>query len=228
MGTKKKVKAAKDKSVDVVEIIEEEEAKRKKAKQKTTADVKKKLPIKDTTADLPENARNRKIVCKEVSETEVIKVDIADITATSKTMYVDNIHSANPVIMQTIYWITMPDTRHVVARVTKEEYEYVVGQLKKASHLVSVVDCAVTPTLTYGSWKISELKGELPSPDQIEMEDKKFRENPTSLHNPPIAIELAEEEVASAAEEEEDEWVAWDDEDEDEEEKEPISDDDEF
>lgn len=226
MATKKKVKSAKDKPVDVVEIIEEEEAKRAKAKAKPSADVKKKLPIKDTTADLPENARNRKIVCKEVSEVEVLKVDIADITATSKTMYVDNIHSANPVIMQTIYWITMPDTRHVVARVTKEEYEYVVGQLKKASHLVSVVDCAVTPTLTYGSWKISELKGELPSPDQIEMEDKKFKDNPTSLHNPPVAIELmAEEEVASAAEEE-DEWGDWDDEDENEEET--VSDDDEF
>lgn len=229
--TKKKVKATESKSVDVVEIIEEEEAKRKVGKKKDPTVLKKGTPIKDTTDKLPEHAKSRKIVCRETGEVEVLKVDLSDITATTKSIYVDNIHSANPHILQTIYWIIMKDSRHVVARVTQEEYEYVVGQLKKVNHLVSVVDCAVTPTLTYGSWKLQDLKKELPSPDQIEEEDARFKSNPTGFHNPPILVALKEAEELSAAGVEEDEEWDFDDEDEaeiDENEEITLGDDEEF
>lgn len=230
----KKKKATEEKSVDVVEIIEDAEAKRKKKKKDVTA-VQKGMPIKDTTANLPDHAKARKIVCKETGEVEVLKVNLSDITATTKSIYVDNIHSANPQILQTIYWIIMKDSRHVVARVTKEEYEYVLEQTKKLNHLVSVVDCAVTPTLTYGSWKAHEIKKELPSPDQIEEEDARFKNNPTGFHNPPILVSLAEAEelTAAATEEEDEEWDFDDNEEidvnEDEEEEEfELEDDEEF
>lgn len=208
--SKKKKSTQQDKSVDVLDIIETEEAKRKEEKKeevkpskspkveapdkkKPSTGMKKGMPIKDTTDQLPKLAQDRKIVCKQVTEVGISRIDITDITSTSKQIYVDNIHSANPQILQTIYWIICPDTRHVVVRVEKDEYNYVLKTSgKTAVHHISVVDCAVMPTLTYGSWKVDEVKGELPSPQQIEEKDEAFKKNPTNFHNPPVKVELYE------------------------------------
>lgn len=182
----------------------------------------KKKPIKDTSDKLPDVIKQRKIICKDVGGVVPTKVALEDITATSKCIYVNDIHSANPEILQTIYWIIMPNTVHVLARVTKEEYEYVVQKTgKQGKHLVSVVDCSVIPTLTYGSWKLKDIKGELPTTSQIEEEDENFRKNPTNFHNVPVKIEIYENELkaldeVAAADETDDEEFEIEDESEDE------------
>lgn len=151
-------------------------------------------PIKDTTHKLPEQIQKKMIVCKEVGQYKTSQVELDEIKATSKQIYVDNIHHANPTILQTIYWIIAPESRHVVARVTKEQYEYILQNKKNINHHISVVDCAVIPTLTYGSWKASEINGELPSAEQIKEKEEELKKNTAVIHNPPVKIELYKEE----------------------------------
>jgi hypothetical protein len=232
---KKKAKASKKSSADVLDTIETEETKpKKKKKQKKKAEEKpkpkaKETPksngaVKDTTHKLPSTAASKKIVCKEVGSPSVTRVDVHDIKGTSKQVYVDNIHSANPQTLQVIYWVICPDTRHVILRVTEDQYQETMKALgKNATHHLSVVDCAVVPTLTYGSWQVRDIKGDFPSPQQIAEQDKAFKSNPTMFHNPPVTVELyeaqkqleeAEQQVATAEDPQEEDFIMMEDEDE--------------
>lgn len=199
------------KEVDVVDTIDKEQKKRKaksrtkvKPKAKESEEVPpqkkkieglpKKKQIEDTTKNLPDKLAEQRVVCKEVGHTSVSKVALSDIVATSKSIYVDDIHHANPNVLQTVYWALMPNTRHVCARMTEEEYERVYKlTANKINHHVAVVDCAVSPTLSYGSWERKSLKKDFPSPDQIDLYDKKFKENPTMFHNPPVRLDIIDD-----------------------------------
>lgn len=159
--------------------------------------------LKDTSSNLPDKIASRKIVAKEVNTKENTRVELNTIQATSQQVYVDDIHHANPTALQTIYWIIMPDTRHVVLRVTKEQYEEIVKKKPNMNHLVSFVDCSVYPTLTYGSWKLDEIQGGFPDNEQLKEQEARFKRNPTMFHNRPVKIELYEEEPTDDIKEEE-------------------------
>jgi hypothetical protein len=167
-----------------------EETPKKKATKKPGLE--KKEALKDTSEKLPSVIKERKIVCKEMGAVSVSKVEIDEIVATSKYLYVDDIHSANPKVLQTVYWVIMPDSRLVVARISEDEYNYLRNKGKKVTHHVAVVDCSVVPTLTYGAWIVEQLKKDFPSPAQIAAADEEFKKNPTNFHNPPVRLEIVE------------------------------------
>ncbi len=198
----------KSKEVNVVATIEKEEAKRKKNKKKNkkkkVASIKEtqskkkticKEMVQDTSHNLPETLAKQRIVCHHAGRPFTSNVHLSDVKATSKSIYVDDIHHANPTVLQTIHWVHMPNTRHVVARVTEDEYERIYRMTKEEiNHYVNVVDCAVNPTLTYGSWLRKDIKNDFPSAAQIQLQDEEFKENPTNFHNPPVRLNFIEDE----------------------------------
>lgn len=153
--------------------------------------------VQDVVSTLPEHKQGTYVRAKSVGETKTIQVNINDITATSQSVYVTDIHAANPQVLATVYWIIMPNTSNVVLRVTKEDYENLMKrkEAQSMSHLYSVVDNSVFPSLTYGSWKLKEIKG-FPTAEQIDEYDAKFRTMEVYLHNQPViaAIQQKQEE----------------------------------
>lgn len=227
-----------DSSLNIIDVIEEEETKRSKArskkkKKKTRSNPstkgKLKPKVKEVKADSesdtnktakkkPPEVEARKIRCKEVNNPNVAHIELKDIKGTSQSIYVDDIHHANPTVLETIYWVNLKDNRWVIARVPKEDYDYIVQKTgKRIAHHVTVVDCSVLPTLSYGSWQFHELTDAFPSAKQIEEQDRLFRENPTNFHNAPVKIELIREKAASKEDDnQEDEELDLLDEDEEE------------
>lgn len=216
-GKKKKVKGKKD---------AQEKKKNKKPKvknnqpnEKKPADPKKKqLPESDTSNELPPIIKEKKILARNVDRVQPIKVGFEEVAATSQSIYVDDIHHANPTRLQTIYWIIMPNTSHIIARVSKEQYEEILQKKPTINHHVNVVDCSVVPTLTYGSWKVSQLKDGFPSMKQIEAQDEEFKNNPTRIHNQPVKIELIEKQMLEQSQKETDSNESNDDNEKDEDE----------
>ena len=155
----------------------------------------------DVVAALPESKQRSYIKAKIVGETKEVEVDIKTITATSQTVYVADIHAQNPDILATVYWVIMPNTQYVVLRVSKEDYEELLKKKEAQSmkHFYSVVDNAVFPSLTYGSWKLSEIKG-FPTLDQIDEYDAKFRTMDVFIHNPSVKATISDKEQAEADE----------------------------
>ena len=195
-------------------------AKKKPSSQKTTEQqvasrTKKQKPLADTTSALPDTLSQQRIVCQEVGNTTPTNITLDEINGTSMSIYVDDIHHANPSVLQTIYWIHLKNHRYVIARVSEKQYEIICQNKPRITHLVSVVDCAVTPTLSYGSWKRHELKNDFPSAQQISAKDEAFQENGTNFHNPPVKIELLDVETDNDSDDSSDE--EWDFSDEDEE-----------
>lgn len=183
-----------------------------KKKAKAKVDVKKEAPsnkVQDIVAALPEHKQKNYVKANAVGETKQIKVDINDITATSQVLYVADIHALNPQILATAYWIIMPNTSNVVLRVTKDDYEELLTRKEAQSmnHLYSVVDNAVYPSLTYGSWKLKDIKN-FPTLEQIDEYDAKFRTMEVSIHNQPIVGLIAsnDEVAATSDDNEEDEF----------------------
>lgn len=178
---------------------------------------KKQPPVADTSKNLPEPVQSRKVLCKQVGLTRPTPITLDDVTATTKSIYVDDIHHANPTHLQTIHWVILKDHPVVIARVEQSEYESILKERPKLNHLVSVVDCSVVPTLTYGSWKASQLSSGFPTAKQIAERDEEFKTNPTVLHNPPVKLELLDQIAADEEDvsEEEEELLLFDDEEED-------------
>lgn len=157
----------------------------------------------DTVSTLPEKQQHSYIKAKITGEVRMIDVDIKTIKATSQTVYVADIHAQNPDILSIVYWIIMPNTQHVVLRVLKEDYEALLKRKEAQSmnHLYSVVDNAVFPSLTYGSWKLNDIK-DFPTQDQIREYDAKFRTMDVVIHNQPVVGKVSDKE---SVEEDEDE-----------------------
>lgn len=194
---KKNIKKNKKKKVADVANKEIEDSKKEVAvTTEAPAPTKKKKvePLKDTSDKLPKKVADRKVVATRVGDVRSTNVSVSDITATSQSVYVDDIHHANPTPLQTIYWLILKNNPHVVVRVEKSVYENVVSTVKNINHLYTVVDCSVVPTLSYGSWKLNEIN-EFPTSAQIKEQDSRFKKNPTMVHNPPVKIELYEEEA---------------------------------
>ena len=163
-----------------------------KSKVKLTVDVKVKKEVSSTVTDtvpkLPKEKQAVYITAKASGEAKPVKVKVNDIVATSQQVHVNDIHSANPEIFAKTYYIIMPNTTHVVLRLSEKDYNDFLAspEAKKVKHLYSVVDNAVFPSLTYGSWHLSEIAGELPDADQIMDYDEKFKKMDIHFHNQPV------------------------------------------
>lgn len=170
--------------------------------------------MEDNIAALPESKQKVYIKAKAVGETKEVNVNIADITATSQNVYVADIHAQNAQVLATVYWVIMPNTQHVVLRVTKDEYDALMlkKEAKSMKHLYSVIDNAVFPSITYGSWKLSDIKG-FPTLDQIDEYDAKFRGMEVNIHNAPNIASIQDDE-----EEEDDFEIDFEEDEEDEDE----------
>lgn len=142
---------------------------------------------------LPKEVLDRKIVARSVIPSKDYGVNVAEIVGTSKCMYVNDIHDMAPVILATIYWLRLKDNPHVIVRCTEDDYQWAIDNLRitNANHLISVVDCSINPTISYG-WQLDKLKGlPLPSLDMIKAyEDSHFKNNPTYFHNQKIVAVL--------------------------------------
>lgn len=146
---------------------------------------------KDNVKALPKDKQLVYITANQVSDVKTIQVDVSKIKATSKTIYVADIHALNPDILATVYWIVMPNTPHVVLRITEEQYNdlLVMKEARKMKHLVTVVDNAVFPSLSYGSWSINEIN-DFPTEKQIREFDAKFKSMKLNFHNQPVVGEV--------------------------------------
>lgn len=182
---------------------------KKKSSKTGTAAPKKEVSnkVENNTTKLPAEKQGVYIVAKQVGEGKPIRVQVSDITATSQQVYVNDIHSANPEILAVNYYVIMPNTAHVVLRLSEKEYNELLAmkENKRMKNLYSVVDCAVYPSLTYGSWSLSEITNGLPDVDQVADYDAKFKKLDIQFHNQPVHAELMEEE---------EEWFIGDDEEE--------------
>lgn len=178
-GTKKKVatkkkKAVKAKSTDAEAVAPKEE---------------------ETLPGLPPQVEGKKIRCTDpMDKRSYANVDMSAIKATTKTIYVHDIHDANPQHLEEEYGLLLTDSRFVYAKTTKEDYEKVVKE-KKVNHHITVVDCSVFPTLSYGFTSAKLANGEFPNLAEIEAMDVKFRQNPTGYHNPSIIARLVDKQV---------------------------------
>lgn len=166
--------------------------KTKKAKQEVSN------TVADITSKLPDAKKAVYITAREINESKPIKVSIDDIKATSQYIHVNDIHSANPEILAKVYYIIMPNTNYVVLRLAEKDYNELLTKStsKRINHLYSVVDHAVFPSLTYGSWKLNEIAGELPDADQVADYDDKFKKMDIHVHNQPVhaVLDFVEEE----------------------------------
>lgn len=204
-------KAKKETAVTTPEAPKKEE---KKTKKKEAAP--KSNPLVDTSSKLPKAIAERKIVAKSTGNVSNISITVADVKATSQCVYVDDIHHANPTPLQTIYWLILKNNTHVVVRADKDVYDEVVkltgADGKTVQHLYSVVDCSVIPTLSYGSWKLHEIKG-FPTMAQIKLQDTKMKQNDSFIHNHPVKIELFKgDTVEDLVDQEEDDMFDFEDE----------------
>ena len=185
--------------VDIVETVKEQESKRSPENSNAESNKKKKDKKKKSKKEkeekpeepgLPPKVEERKIRCKERLTNSVDKVTLKDIKATNKTVYVHDIHDANPQVLETMYWVVLRDHRFVCAMVSKEDWEYIVNNGSGIRHHLRVVDCGVFPTLSY-SFNLMELEnGEFPTLAEIEEKDEEFRNNPTNFHNPSLIVKL--------------------------------------
>jgi len=158
--------------------------------------------------NLPEHATKRRIKLASTLTPETIEVTLSEITGTSTTMYVNDIHDTVPVVLEQVYWVHTPGGRWPLGRVSKEDYEFIhssaKGKLADDRHLVVVTDCAVNPTLSY-AWKLADLKGKpLPTLDMVLKLDKEFKNNPTYIHNRNPQFVVRENEELELDEDEDD------------------------
>lgn len=178
------------------------------------------------TSKLPEHVTKRRIKLASTLTSDVIEVSLKDITGTSTTLYVNDIHDVLPVVMEQVYWVHTPGARWPLGRVSKEDYDFIhanaKGSIADDRHLFIVTDCAVNPTLSY-SWKLAELKGKsFPMMDMILTQDKEFKNNPTFIHNRNPRFVVTDNEELDL-EDDDDLFIMDDDEDE-----EPLNEEDEF
>ena len=196
-GVRPKVKAKGEattkKSKEKLKVVDKPTTKEKKQEASTE--------VKDVIKALPKEKQAVYITATQVGATSTLQVDISKITATSKCIYVADIHALNPHILATVYWVIMPNTPHVVLRVTEKQYNdlLVMKGARRMKHLVTVVDNAVFPSLSYGSWSVDEIN-DFPSEAQIRQFDAKFKSMKLNFHNQPVIAE-----VAAASMEDEDE-----------------------
>lgn len=217
---KKKIKGTSDPVKEVAKKKKKVEEPVAVAAPKVEAPKKKAAPKLEVTkvpsSKLPQAIADKKIVCTSTSSPSIVRVELRDVLATSMHVYVDDIHHLNPTILETNYMMILKNNPYVVVRVTKEVHDEVV-QLTgvKLNHHYAAVDCSVIPTLTYGAWKLSEIKGDLPSAKQIAEQDAAFKVNPAYVHNPPVKVELYVEEIVEPVEEEDDAFDFADEEEDD-------------
>lgn len=209
-------KAKKESAVAVEEKKDQKKPKNAPPKEKKKDVTKPKVEKKPAASKLPSAIAEKKVFCTSSYSPQPLKVAIKDVRATSKQVYVDDIHHLNPTVLETNYMLILKNNPHVVVRVTEEVHSEVV-QLTgaKISHLYSAVDCSVIPTLSYGSWKLTEIKDELPSVKQIAEQDVELKNNPAYVHNPPIKVELYVDKKDEEAEEETFDFFNEEDEEED-------------
>ena len=158
---------------------------------KVTGTPKQKSPsekVESVVPSLPAEKQGLYINATRVSENKPIRVKATDIAATSKQVYVNDIHSANPQILAVNLLLIIPNSAHIILKVSEQEYTKLLAskEAKSMNHLYSVVDNAVYPSLTYGSWKLDEITGELPTLDQIDEYDAKFKKMDVFFHNQPV------------------------------------------
>lgn len=214
MGKKEKKKSKKPVPDDVKKAKAEaaatagttEEKPKKKAK---SVEVKVHRVVEENkvnTAGLPESVLKHKIVGKSTVSDGVQKITIAEVTHTSRCMYVNDIHSANPVVLAEHFWIGCVGQRWPIVRVEKDDYEFVLkhtkGRLPKHSHIICVVDCSINPTLSYGFY-LDDLPNGFPTLDQIKQKDAEFKKNPTTIHNQTVKLVIEDRQQAEVAQPEE-------------------------
>lgn len=189
-----------DAGSDEVVIIEEEVSTSKPVKKPKKLNELAEKKILNTT-NLPDHIANRRIVGKSTVMTNKIDLKLADITGTSRQMYLNDIHSGLPVVLEEHYWVNMRGQRWPLARVDKDDYDFVMAHathLKESDHRAMFIDAAVNPTLTY-SWRVSELNSEgLPTLDMVELQDAKHKKNPTYVHNSKVNVIITEREQGLA------------------------------
>ena len=155
--------------------------------------------VESIVPSLPAEKQGLYINATRVSENKPVRVKATDIAATSKQVYVNDIHSANPQILAVNLLLIIPNSAHIILKVSEQEYTDLLAskEAKSMNHLYSVVDNAVYPSLTYGSWKLREIKGELPTLDQIDEYDAKFKKMDVFFHNHPVygSVILGEDEA---------------------------------
>lgn len=204
----------------------------KKAETKPTESKSKQQERKFTNnTNLPDSAVKHRITGGSTVCEGTQTVDLKEITGTSISMYVNDIHCAVPTILETHYWANTNGQRWPLMLISKEDYEWILANAKHLTddnHIIAVVDCAVYPTLSYG-WKKKELKG-LPFPglDLILERDAEFKVNPTNVHNQTVKMVIREkraEEAPPPVVEEDDDFIMEDDADDN---KEPADGEEEF
>jgi hypothetical protein len=198
------VKKAKAESAATAEKLDT--APKKKAK---AIEIKTHKPAEEkrvNTAGLPESVLKHKLIGKSTISDGTQKITLAEVTGTSRSIYVNDIHSANPVVLAEHFWIGCIGQRWPVVRVEKDEYEFVLkhtqGRLPKNSHIICVVDCSIDPTLSYGFY-LDELPHGFPTLDQIKQKDAEFRKNPTTVHNQSVKLVIEEKQQTKVAQQEE-------------------------
>lgn len=134
---------------------------------------------------LPKEKAAQYIQAKDLIQGKKLAVNISSITTVSKQLYVNDIHSANPEVLAKNFILICPNTPHVTLRIPEEDYMNLLNlpAAKKIKKLVTVVDLAVFPSLTYGPWYLQDIKDILPDADQIADYDAEFKKRDVFFHN---------------------------------------------
>lgn len=162
---------------------------------------------------LPKEKAAQYIQTKNLIEGKKLAIDISSIATVSKQLYVNDIHSANPEILAKNFILICPNTPHVTLRIPEKDYMDLLNlpAAKKIKKLVTVIDLAVFPSLTYGPWHLQDIKDVLPDADQIADYDAEFKKRDVFFHNQSVYGFINEHE------DEDEELLLLDDEEEEEE-----------
>ncbi len=199
--------------IDKPESIAPESKKEKKAKDVTLTTVN---GVVDSTPKsqligLPKEILNRKIKGNSTVSPGTQDVTLAQITGTSKCIYVNNIHDANPIVLEVHYWANMHGQRWPIGRITEEEHEFILQHagLPPKAHITTVVDCSIDPTLSY-AWYADQMQGrKLPTFQMVlDYEAKNFGGNTTNFYNQRVQVQIR----GKKKDEDEEAWTFDDDE----------------
>lgn len=205
--------------LDTVKVMEENEGKRKKKSVEPPKKPSGKRQIErdpiahDSLAGVPEHHRDKKMKTKDTITSRNVVIEAKDIKAISHYYYVNDIHTANPQVLHEMYWAIMPGHPYVCLPLSKEDATW-MRKNTKVEHIIVVVDCSYTPTLSYG-WKSTELKGDFPTLEEIAEYDKRLKDNPTHFRNYPVKGVLKATDEIAAAEDDDDFELSLDDDDDD-------------